>query len=903
MARKLFNLIWVTLRETEEKFVGALQIGFTITSVKETTPGVILYPSLMTPLVHMKSKEEWVELLIATEKTLTPDMVNRQLRISSGLDAAKSYDPAPLFGGAGDKIVVEKAAGLTAQLETHTKFVGLLHKKFISALEDKGLTKVWKVKVHASCLRDSTGTQRWSKTEAKFIEYTTAAAEPKIRRYVRNDAIVGQETHDELIRAMLERRFGSDRKTGENPIPGMCRYAFGLRGGAVDMGKANPNEPVQSYHPVVVMSDVDEFTYANIGHVSDIHINSRWQLLGKSTARVIEWGDGQHEDESPRIGDLLSETNRSFYDVLHRMCGSDAHAVVVGGDLVDHIRNAYNAATIVHKYNSVHQIWDTMDLENYTQTTYPKGVDLLAFYTMIVDALRSHQKPFFAITGNHDCYEDAFGISPRVFSNRANGGIPADLNLTFYEALLSFGPSSGMLINLSSSFKAEWFEWFHLVLTPWNDWWVKLPKQSIVGLGWGDKEDMLLEFAGEQGMGHLPRSDEGVSGKQLALVQRAVGERTTRKVVLTSHFTFLSYNETVPMFPGGAAGSPGTFNSKTTSWGLDAFSRFEMGTFETNRQAMFTMLGQRQIQLVLTGHSHRRGLHLLGAPAGATIPARLYDTDPDKGLDLSPLPPGATSAEPAIIVSDSAGPYPRYNRDGEFREWGSDRPGGTLVKFDPGSGSIAHVRTIQARGRPKARAIVSLDYLDITQNLVFKNNHMLVSVAKIEWDAGVGVPPGSMVYTFLPHFLDEITDTRKIHIRRLVFAAQKKGPGGREWLRIDVPPLPLNKGYFIPPNQTADFRCWLQAIGEPTRYVSMQLGTSDPFLAERYDWGSYWNIEVEAVRQFKTIPGGPGQPKGLGVEYRLQRPTRSLEAKLKNSTWREVPPYDWRVGNDPKYAP
>ena len=50
----------------------------------------------------------------------------------------------------------------------------------------------------------------------------------------------------------------------------------------VDMGKANPNEPVQSYHPVVVMSDVDEFTYANIGHVSDIHINSRWQLLGKS---------------------------------------------------------------------------------------------------------------------------------------------------------------------------------------------------------------------------------------------------------------------------------------------------------------------------------------------------------------------------------------------------------------------------------------------------------------------------------------------------------------------------------------------------------------------------------------------------------------------------------------------
>lgn len=56
MARKLYNFIWVTLRETEQKFVGALQIGFTITTEKETTPGVILYPSLMTPLVHRSGR-------------------------------------------------------------------------------------------------------------------------------------------------------------------------------------------------------------------------------------------------------------------------------------------------------------------------------------------------------------------------------------------------------------------------------------------------------------------------------------------------------------------------------------------------------------------------------------------------------------------------------------------------------------------------------------------------------------------------------------------------------------------------------------------------------------------------------------------------------------------------------
>lgn len=902
MARKLFNLVWVTLRETEEKFVGALQIGFTITSVKETTRGVILYPALMTPLVHHASKDPWIELLIATEDDLTPDMVNRQLRVSPGLDPTKSFDPAPLFGGAGDKIVVEAAASLKSQLETHTNFVGILHKKFVDALEDEGLTKVWKVKVHASCLRDGAGGQAWSTTEAKFVEYTTAASEPKIRRYVRNTAVVGKETHDELIRAMLERRFGSDKKGGENPIPGMCRYAFALKGGAIDMGKANPKEPVQSYHPIVALSGADEFTYANVGHVSDIHINSRWQILGKSTARVVEWGDGAHEDESPRIGDLLAETNRSFYDVLQRLCGSEAHAILVGGDIVDHIRNAYNAPAIVYKNNSVHRIWDAMDLENYTPKTYPKGIDLLAFYTLIIDALRSHQKPFFAITGNHDCYEDAFGISPRLLGNRANGGIPADLNLTFYEALLSFGPSSGLLAKVGSSFDAGWFEWFHLVLTPWNDWWTKLPKQSIVGLGWGDAEDMI-DVAGEQKGGHLPRSDDAVSSKQLALLQRAVGERAQRKVFLTSHFTFLSYREDVPMFPGGKAGSPGTFNSVTTNMvGAETFSRFEMGTFELNRAAVMGMLSQRQIQCVLTGHSHRRGLHLLGPAAGGAIPARLYDTDPDKGIDLKPLPPGATAAEPAIIVSDSAGPYPRYNRDNEFRDWGSDRPGGTLVKVDPGSGDLLNVRTIQGKGRPKPRAAVSLDYLDIDKSLVFEGDRMMVQAINLPWDNGVGVKPGLPVYLFFPTFLEEITKTRKIYLKRLIFAAQKLGPGGRQWLRVEVPcPGPL-ACYPIPAASTDDFRCWLQFIGEPTRFVSMQLGTSDPFLAGRYDWSSFWNIEVEAIREFFTTPGEKGKPAVMNVRYKLQRPVRALESKIKNSSWREVPPYDWREQNDPKYA-
>ena len=126
-----------------------------------------------------------------------------------------------------------------------------------------------------------------------------------------------------MIRDMLRDRFGADNGSNPSPIPGRGRYTFPMRGNSVDLRRVDPNSPIQSYHPLIIYTDDDAKEYLDFGHVSDIHINTRWQFLGKSTARMIEYGDGVRENESPKIGSIVGETNRSFHNVLARLCEDD----------------------------------------------------------------------------------------------------------------------------------------------------------------------------------------------------------------------------------------------------------------------------------------------------------------------------------------------------------------------------------------------------------------------------------------------------------------------------------------------------------------------------------------------------------------------------------------------------
>jgi hypothetical protein len=628
---------------------------------------VILFPALLTPLVHVESDaEQWFELLIATDhddESALPAIVNRQLKVSAELDPTKAYDDVPLFGGVCSAQISVIEVGQTKNagkeiLKTRAKFEGILHPAVGDVLSAKGLAHVYAVRVHKSCLR--------AKPNAPRLLRSSAGERPldkdPTRLPAKEFATVGGELSDELIREMLDERLGKDDgsfRTKAGRIPGRCRYAFPLSGSTVDLSRFDRFEPVPSYHPLFVFTP-DEFAYASIGHLSDLHVNCRWQILAKSPARVIEYPDDEHAQESPPIGQLVAETNRSVHDVMAAVFDSNANLVVIGGDLIDHIRNAYDPVLArAGRQATVTDVWKAVDLDKgFTEQSYPYGIDLVAFYSLVLAVIRKSTKPAFAISGNHDCYVDPFGISPRVRTTRANEGIPADLNLTFYEALLAFGPTGGLLTKLGSSFDKDWFEWFYLVFSPFNDWCHKLPRQSLVGLGWGTAE-AIVDAWGDQSRGeqhegllpdgHLPRSTDGVSDRQLELLQHAVAQAEHHKVTLTTHFTFLSYKEDVPVWTANRTPTPGVLDSGYKN-------KFGYGTFEKNRETVLGMLNQGQIQCVLTGHSHRRGTYLLRRNEAQN--ALMFDAG-GEGLAVADALQHGVEPAPAIVVSDSAGPYPR----------------------------------------------------------------------------------------------------------------------------------------------------------------------------------------------------------------------------------------------------
>ncbi len=96
------------------------------------------------------------------------------------------------------------------------------------------------------------------------------------------------------------------------------------------------------------------------------------------------------------------------------------------------------------------QLWAAMhDKHHRDGQRYPLYIDDHLIFSLFLYCYTTHGRPLYLTSGNHEAYSSPYGISPRVGKFlglkpkgivKANEGIPADHNLTMYEAILTYGP-------------------------------------------------------------------------------------------------------------------------------------------------------------------------------------------------------------------------------------------------------------------------------------------------------------------------------------------------------------------------------------------------------------------------------------------------------------------------------
>lgn len=895
----LYDLFWDSgLPHARAARVARSKQGATVV-MGERTPALILYPSFFTPAVFFPDDAELdghFELLMATPgKELTAEMVNSHLVITRGLarHRQRPVDAQPLFDAAAGRIDVKPTTpDANGILATHTQFRGILHRTWRSHVNPvwPATMSYWKVRVHASaCDRAlrATASRSASGRNAKRRE-------------------TPQDPQDAAIAQLFQLR---NHANFADPT------GFRIAGGDVLPESPDADRPVLAHHPLAVYP-AGARALSRVLHVSDLHLNLRQDLIAQTDARVIEaplsvLREASNGDEiSPEIGSLVQRYSRNVLSILDTAArGSAPDAICVGGDLVDHIRNATTrpGESIPE---SAAAVWERIGLEPASYATrYTAGPDFIAAFSIMQYICEKYSVPLFGVTGNHDAYVDGYGISPRVANTRVyrhlgNEGIAADHNLTFFEAILAFGPTyhaydgygdvrdtTATASANTANFHAEWFDWYHTVFTPFADFAVSMPAQRLVGLGWGEREHMVGAPPDGHGVGHLPRATGAVGQPQVALVRN--GLSTKRRTLLMTHFTFASFKTSVSEreSPPAGAANPAPGARRQGQLNLSGvFTDFDHGTFTGLRAEMYAAVTEdpAQMSAVLTGHSHRKALYLLpkgGGPglASGTVPAGPRPaagapTTPSSGpivtmvglgdgpLQQAALAPLLRDAVP-VVLSDSAGPIPRANRQDEFGLWGSDRAAGTLLEFD-WQGQLQNISVVASTVSRRPRVAVALDYW---------HNVGDSYSARGVWDGPVmefrpmrrpGGEPQAPSTFWMP--LKERWEAIGLTVRDVVFVgrldrgpgvatvprwtsirAQKNGPEFRDEMRrrtgsgaSGLRTFPL---WEVPLARQRDLQEWLEIANTSDRFLALRFEAKRaPWMQDRYDWDSWWTFEVEA---------------------------------------------------------
>jgi len=570
-------------------------------------------------------------------------------------------------------------------------------------------------------------------------------------------------------------------KNHDDPEKTELVYAFKIKGKEFTF-EQDKKQPIQNFHPICIRANKDPL---NIGQLTDVHVSSRQHAFDKSNAELI------HGSNTNVIGPLVNTCFNALKDLMDQY-GEDPKIdiLVFTGDLIDYNRNYHPKKFMDGSLTKSGELWQEMFLDNMNQRDakgkpvkdkqkniipntefYPSSIDNVTMYSLFLYYYKTHKKPIFLISGNHECYSVPFGISPRtsklrgiskkVFTwskqpiekqiedsrklrkndmkkekkggttggMRANTGVPADHNLTFGEAALMYGPSYHQIAMFGDTdtkntfnFKPKNIDWFYTVFTPLSDYTFTWGIQNFIALEWGDGERMLAYLDSQAKFsGILPRATHSLTDKQLLLSKKAITLNKPCTILLT-HFTFVNYDQPQSIKTLGVI----DIDNKGKSHG-----KFDYGTFEKNRELLYLMLATNKIHFAMAGHAHRSALYqhtnmskkkswIHHGPTGKGRTETYYRkqfevkaiTANHASFKYENLDEGAAK----IIGTACGGPIAIQNFDKELGNWGLAYPSGSYIYFNA-SGKEDEIG-IKVSGKDsipaaKPRLAVALDFGDV----------------------------------------------------------------------------------------------------------------------------------------------------------------------------------------------
>lgn len=710
----------------------------------------ILYPSLGAPTFIRDNK---LHLVLLGPKKLTSDQVLGHLRLFTTFDdlkKAKTTGKSALLA-AGQAGIVASAADITTraltfdpaseQLEVpEIGLAAILHTKVLNRWKQSGapyhadLSTLHHVSVDLLKLHPNLVQKLGVLPPRLFLEWFDA----------RNPGAPFPQDH--LLRQiLLESKDSDGLELFIGPILGAALKSS--RQGNLALPSLNArnllpdaNLLATDLHPAYF--EAPNQNTRNIAFMGDLHMVTKFRLLGQSDIKVVPKGEGRDLIAAkllPPVGKLLLDT----VDTLESHFGQIANdpsveVLVIGGDLVDfhkdnfptdNFRQAIRQA--VPDGTAHRQIWEACRLPDHStfsadkayeptlKDRYQAGSAALGFHRMVTSFVAGTSKPFFLAIGNHDGYKLPFGVWPRFNSTLADNGeedpdgsggsgtntdIPGDANLTILEACLVFGPTYGQFLK-SLNLSPEVMELAYLLYTPFRSWTLRTAaKHQMLILDWGDEEDMIRKQEGT--WGHLPHASKSTSDRDLKIVAKADELATAdTRLIVASHYTYVCYDPKIPIYRrdqlDGTRTNKGSFElgEKTNSYNL--------GTFRSSREKVFTYLQKKdKIVVTLSGHAHRSGIYKLGAKTG-----RIFKDIEVDGWNFSDFRTIPQDGYPLIVVTDSAGPLPRVNQGDVFHGVGCAPSAWTKVTFSHAD-HVSQIVAVTPDRFAQPRITVPLDYRD-----------------------------------------------------------------------------------------------------------------------------------------------------------------------------------------------